>query len=272
MVTSTPAFAQSICADGCQLRPENSTILKTVFTAGANGSLIDFIHVGSSDTSSKDLQFYLTSLGSNAARNTLTSNGTNVSNGDTVTIGTRTYTFQTTLTNVDGNVKIGTTAALSLTNLVNAITCLSGIPGTDYASATTEHADVTAASPSSTTALVMAMVSGAAGNLIGTTKTDTTLTWTTATLAEGADNVSSSFLLATVAIPANSGFTSSVSLLSILDQTRLGSGTAPFGFQILDPNGNKLLRLKAGEMLRVKALAAVTSGKTIWVRASGGNL
>ena len=42
-----------------------------------------------------------------AATNTLTSNNTIVTAGDTVTIGTKVYTFQSSLTNVDGNVKIG---------------------------------------------------------------------------------------------------------------------------------------------------------------------
>jgi hypothetical protein len=271
-LTSTPAFAQGIIAEGIQIYPENSTILKTVYTAGANGALIDMIHVGSSDTTSRDLQFFLASTSGNLARNTLTSNGTNVSNNDTVTIGTKTYTFQTTLTNVDGNVKIGSTAALSLTNLVNAITCLSGVPGTDYAFATTEHPTVTAASPTSTTILVMANTIGTSGNSIGTTKSATTLTWTTATLAEGADNVYSSFLLGTVNIPANTGFTNSVSLLSILDNVRFGGSAAPTGWQVVDSNGNKLLRLKANESIRVRSLAAVTSAKTIWVRVSGVTL
>jgi hypothetical protein len=51
------------------------------------------------------------------------------------------YTFQTVLTNVDGNVFIGATAALSRTNLVNAIN-LEGIPGTEYAALMTVNPDV----------------------------------------------------------------------------------------------------------------------------------
>jgi hypothetical protein len=35
-------------------------------------------------------------------------------NGEQVTIGSRTYTFQTALVDVDGNVKIGASAQLSL--------------------------------------------------------------------------------------------------------------------------------------------------------------
>lgn len=271
-VTSTPAFAQSIIADGVRIFPYDYTNIKTVFCSGANGALIDFIHVGSSDTSSKDLQFWITSQNDEFARGTLTSNGTNVSNNDTVTIGTKTYTFQTTLTNVDGNVKIGSTAALSLTNLINAITGNLGVPGTDYALSMTEHPTVTAASVSSNVVQIIANTPGTAANSIETTKVAATLTWGASTLTGGADNVLIDYLLATVSIPANSGFTSGVGLVSVLDNARLGYTSAPTGLQILDPNGNKLLRLKANECLRVKALTAVTSGKIIWVRVSGGSL
>jgi hypothetical protein len=38
----------------------------------------------------------------------------NAVNAETVTLGAKVYTFQSALTNVDGNVKIGATAALTL--------------------------------------------------------------------------------------------------------------------------------------------------------------
>lgn len=78
-----------------------------------------------------------------ASQDTLTATA-NPANGETVTIGGRTYTFQTTLTNSDGNVKIGADAATSLGNLAAAINGASGA-GTKYAAATTRHADVDAA-------------------------------------------------------------------------------------------------------------------------------
>ena len=141
-VTSTPAFSQGINVGVSKIVTADTTTLKTVFTAGANGSLIDSILVSSDDTSSRDLQIW------------------------------------TTISSVD-------------------------------------------------------------------------------------------YLLATISIPANAGFTSGASIISILDHVRFGSTT---GLQILDPNGNKLLRLKAGEILKVKVLITVTAAKTIYIRASGADL
>lgn len=56
-----------------------------------------------------------------AATGTLTSNNTNVSNNDTVTINSRVYTFKTTLTGAADEVLIGANADASLTNLANLI-------------------------------------------------------------------------------------------------------------------------------------------------------
>lgn len=144
-VTSTPAFAQSIAVGNAKIIPADTTTLKTVITAGANGSLIDSIVVSSDDGSAKDVQFW-------------TNTG-----------------------------------------------------GVDY-------------------------------------------------------------LLFTVQIPANSGFTSSVSIKSALDDQRAGATSAPLGWYTLDSNGNKLLRLAAGEILKAKVLTAVTAAKTIYIRASGANM
>ena len=57
---------------------------------------------------------------------------------ETVTIGTKVYTFQTTLTNVDGNVKIGANASGTIDNLIAAINLTAGA-GTTYAALMTEN-------------------------------------------------------------------------------------------------------------------------------------
>jgi len=144
-VKSTPAFAQGIAVGVAKIVPADTTTLKTVFTAGADGALIDTIVISSDDGSSKDLQLWTT------------------------------------------------------------------VSGVDY-------------------------------------------------------------LLFTVAIPANSGFTSSVGIVSLLDSNRAGSATAPLGWLTLDSNGNKLLRLGAGEVLKAKVLTAVSTSKTIYIRASGASM
>lgn len=115
---------------------------------------------------------------------TLTSDATNVTAADTVTIGSKTYTFESSLTNVDGNVKIGATAALTLANLKAAIN-LSGTAGTDYATLMTVHPTVRATAVTSTTVVVKSKVDGAVGNHIPTTEASTHLSWGAATLASG---------------------------------------------------------------------------------------
>ncbi len=107
---------------------------------------------------------------------------------ETVTIGTKVYTFQTVLTNVDGNVLIGATASDSLDNLIAAITLGAG-SGTLYAAATTLHPTVTAAAGAGDTMDATAKVDGTAGNTIATTETLTNGSWGAATLTGGAGDV-----------------------------------------------------------------------------------
>lgn len=76
--------------------------------------------------------------------NTLSGNGVNVTNFNTVTIGSKVYVFETTLTNVDGHVKIGTNISATLTNLIHAINGVGGVSGTDYAAITTPNVSVEA--------------------------------------------------------------------------------------------------------------------------------
>jgi hypothetical protein len=109
----------------------------------------------------------------------------NPTNGTTVTINGKVYTFQTVLTNSDGNVFIAGTLAATLINLRNAINLNGlGIPGTDYALATTVNPVVTATA-TGTTLVVTAIIGGTTGNAI-TTTTTTAWTWGGATLASGA--------------------------------------------------------------------------------------
>jgi hypothetical protein len=124
--------------------------------------------------------------GTTAATGTLTLTA-NAGNGQTVTIGGKVYTFQTTLTNADGNVLIGANASDSLDNLIAAINRGAGA-GTLYAAATIVHATVTAAAGAGDTMVVTARVRGTGGNAIGTTETLANGSWANATLTGGADS------------------------------------------------------------------------------------
>ncbi len=75
-------------------------------------------------------------------RGTLTLTG-NANNNETVLVNNKTYTFQTVLTDVDGNVFIGATPGDTVLNLIGAIT-LTGGPGTQYALSMTINSDMTA--------------------------------------------------------------------------------------------------------------------------------
>ncbi len=110
----------------------------------------------------------------------------NAANNETVVINGKTYTFQTSLTDSDGNVLIGANASDSIDNLIAAITLGDGV-GTKYATATTLHTTMTAAAGAGDTMNAVARVPGTAGNSFGTTETLATggSQWANATLTGG---------------------------------------------------------------------------------------
>lgn len=122
-----------------------------------------------------------------AATGTLTSSG-NFTDTQTVTIGSKVYTFQASLTNADGNVLIGADRTASHANLKAAINLEAGA-GTTYATAMTLHPTVEATSATATTTVVRAKTKGTAGNSLASTETQTNAAWGAATLAGGLDAV-----------------------------------------------------------------------------------
>lgn len=118
---------------------------------------------------------------------TLTFTG-NAADTETITIGPlgnqRTYTFQTTLTNVDGNVHIGATSADTITNLIEAMTLGSG-SGTDYAAAMTANYWVTASAGAGTSVTLTANSGGQFGNAVATVSGIANATFGAATLTGG---------------------------------------------------------------------------------------
>lgn len=110
----------------------------------------------------------------------------NPGDGKVVTIGSRTYTFQDTLTNVNGNVKIGASLTASLTNLKNAINGSGGTSGTDYAAATVAHTAVDATASTATTLTVAAKTAGTSGNALASTTDIASASFAAVTLQGGA--------------------------------------------------------------------------------------
>lgn len=125
----------------------------------------------------------MTIITSVAAAQTLTLTGQPL-NTETVVVGGKTYTFQTALTDVDGNVLIGATAEESIDNLVAAVNLEAGA-GTTYAASMTANLQVSAVKGSATTFVASALVAGTVGNLIASTETLTNGSWGGATLAGG---------------------------------------------------------------------------------------
>jgi hypothetical protein len=97
------------------------------------------------------------------------------SDGDTLTVDGKTYTYQTVLTDSDGNIAIGGSLAQAQLNLVSAF-ALSGVAGVDYAASTKGHPTVSIDDFGGDQAVLTAKESGIGGNLIATTETFTATT------------------------------------------------------------------------------------------------
>jgi hypothetical protein len=129
-----------------------------------------------------------TVTGEVAATETLTVSGGNAQDSEVAIIGGKTYTFQDTLTNVDGHVKVGTDADTSLANLIAAINLGSGA-GTAYAVATTRHTTVGATAGGTGEMDVVANVTGPSGNDIAVYTTMAHGSWVGSYLTGGASPV-----------------------------------------------------------------------------------
>lgn len=135
-----------------------------------------------------------------SATGTLTATA-NFGNTETVTTGSKVYTFQTVLTNVDGNVLIGATASDSLDNLIAAINLAAGA-GTLYATATTANTFVSAVAGAGDTLDATARTAGTGGNSIATTETAANASWGGATLS-GGSNTANFVVLSPGQLPPN---------------------------------------------------------------------
>ncbi len=120
------------------------------------------------------------------ARQTLTAS-TNFADDDTVVLDSKTYTFQSPLSNgADGDVAVGDDLEESLLNLFNAINL---VVGGDYGTAMTIHPTVTAVTSDATTLVISAKLYGTSGNTIASTVGGGNTgngTWGATTLAGGA--------------------------------------------------------------------------------------
>lgn len=162
------------------------------------------------------------------ASRVLTSNNTNVTAADTVTIDSKVYTFRAAAV-AEGDVKIGLDADATLLNLIRAINH-TGTPGTDYFCAAAHPTVAAGAAVSVHTITVTALTAGVEGNAIIVLAGAVTLSWASGTLTGG-----TSATIATTDTATN-GSWAAVTLTG-------GLGTAPT-FQELRFTGESLVPAK----------------------------
>lgn len=119
------------------------------------------------------------------ATGTLTTTG-QPSNGETITLNGKVYTFQTVLTNSNGNVLIGVDTETTYDNLIAAVNLAAGA-GTLYAASTTLHPTISASEGTGTDVLFTAKTAGTAGNSLTTVEALSNATFANATLTGGAN-------------------------------------------------------------------------------------
>ncbi len=126
-----------------------------------------------------------TAITGTAPTTTLTSTGVALNN-ETMTIGSRTYTFKTTLTGAPNEILIGAAATNTLDNIKDAIngTAVVAGPGVGYGVGTVRHQDFTAGTKTATT-LVIASTDTNANGSTPTTETLTNFSFTGATTSAG---------------------------------------------------------------------------------------
>lgn len=122
---------------------------------------------------------FRTALTGVKATGLLTSDATAPSDGDTVTINGLQYTFRTTLSSPAQafEVLIGASAAAALDNLKIAINDSGGTEGTEYSVGTYAHPHVTATTNTNTTQLVEAREFGTAANEFTLGENSSHLAW-----------------------------------------------------------------------------------------------
>lgn len=126
-----------------------------------------------------------TSAGAKATR-VFTASGA-FTNGETITIGTTTYTMVTELSGAPFEVLIGANTAAALDNLKSAINKDAG-EGTTYGTGTQANPDVTATTNTDTAQTVEAHRVGTYANTIPTTETCANASWAGATLTGGTES------------------------------------------------------------------------------------
>jgi hypothetical protein len=123
-------------------------------------------------------------VGGAKAVSVLTSDNTEISDGETVTIGSVVYRFKDTMAQAYDVKRHGSTADTTLGNLAAAINA-SGTPGTEYFAGTLIHPYVSSSGVVSHALTITAKQGGTVANALATTETTSHMSWPDTTLGGG---------------------------------------------------------------------------------------
>ena len=117
--------------------------------------------------------------------------------------------------------------------------------------------------PADTTTLKTLLTPGVNGSLVNRI-------WVTSTDSAAKDlqfvvTISAvDYVIGTLTIPASSGFTAAIPTVGVFESTQ-------FPAMFIDNQGNKVMRLASGAVLKVKSLSTVTVAKIISVTCQAGD-
>lgn len=205
------------------------------------------------------------------ATGTLTSDATAPSDGETVTIEGQTYTFKTALS-VPARwyeVLIGVSAAVALDNIKSAINA----DGTAvYGTGTPAHKLVTATTNTNTTQVVQANVLGIAGNSYLTAETSAHLSWGGSTLSGGANPVANQIKIGADAATSLDYLKDAINGTAVVAGAGTGysTGTAPHPDVTATTNTNttQVVQAKNYSITNASIATTETGAHTSWGAAT----
>lgn len=214
IAVSLATHAKVAAALTTALTGTNNDVVFTAKTKGTAGNSINIVYVDPGDVghplsctvSGTTITVGLsTNSTGTKATGTLTSDNTELTDGDTVTIGATVYRFKNTPAQAYDVKRNGTTADTTLANLVKAINGTGLGDGSDYFAGTVAHPSVTAGAVTAHATLLTARIGGTAANAVATTETSSHLSFGSVTLTGGASVITTkgSDIVALIALTPN---------------------------------------------------------------------
>ncbi len=263
----TSGAALSVITNGNAIRVS----LATAAQAAASGVLTsNNTNVSNADTVTIGLITYTfkTALTERYATAVLTSDNTNVSSGDQVTIGIHTYTFRTALTVLTGGNQVPYEVLIGASadaSLTNLAAAINGSAGagSTYAAGTPVNTNVTSGAVSSHTITLTAITLGTGPNTVATTETSAHLSFGGATLSGGVNSIANEILI---------GGSADASLTNLAAAINGAAGSGTNYSSATAGNTQVSSSAVASHALTVTALTIGTSGNSLATTKSAATL